>query len=93
MLTCARLEFPPGAAVSESDVQHRLDESMREVEHLRAENERLRTLLTLSQRTQAVVAANGTAKKQTADLRATPVDSTSDASTKVALMRLSRKPR
>jgi regulator of replication initiation timing len=31
--------------VSESDVQHLLDESMREVEHLRAENERLRTLL------------------------------------------------
>lgn len=60
---------------------------MREVEHLRAENERLRTLLTLSQRTQAVVVANGAAKDHMADPRAALVDSTSEASEKVALMR------
>jgi cell shape-determining protein MreC len=37
--------------VSETDVQCRLDHALRELERLRAENERLRTLLALAQRT------------------------------------------
>jgi hypothetical protein len=40
--------------VSETDL-YRHEETLREVERLRAENERLRTLLTLAQRTQAVL--------------------------------------
>jgi len=40
--------------VSESDLQRRLDQASREVERLRAENERLRTLLGLSQRVPSI---------------------------------------
>ena len=36
--------------MSGSDLQHRLDEALSELERLRAENERLRTLLALAQR-------------------------------------------
>jgi len=48
--------FAAIAAVSESDLQRRLEQTSRDVERLRAENERLRTLLALTQQTQAVLA-------------------------------------
>jgi len=43
--------------MSGSDLQHRLDGALREIEQLRAENERLRTLLALAQRTQTILDA------------------------------------
>ena len=43
------------AAMSASDLQQRLDEALSELEQLRAENERLRTLLALAQGTQAII--------------------------------------
>jgi hypothetical protein len=64
--------------VSETDLQHRLEETSREVERLRAENERLRTLLALAQHTQAVLAPT-----THAPLAAAPLS----ASEKVALVR------
>src|SRR5262249_37243249 len=45
-------------AVSVTDVESRLEETIREVERLRAENERLRTLLSLSRHTRAVTAGS-----------------------------------
>ena len=41
--------------MSESDIQYRLDRALREVERLRDENGRLRTLLSLSQQTQTLL--------------------------------------
>jgi superfamily II DNA or RNA helicase len=41
--------------MSGSDVQHRLDRALREVDRLRAENEQLRTLLSLSQQTRTIL--------------------------------------
>jgi superfamily II DNA or RNA helicase len=64
--------------VSETDVQCRLDQALRELERLRAENERLRTLLALAQRTQAVLAPANPAAARDAFAR---------ASEKVALVR------
>ena len=42
--------------MSETDLLHRLDETSRELEHLRTENARLRKLLALAQQTRALVA-------------------------------------
>ena len=46
------------AAVSEDDLQRRLEQIPREVVRLRAENERLRKLRALAQRTQAVLSTS-----------------------------------
>jgi superfamily II DNA or RNA helicase len=43
------------AAMPENDLQPRLDGALREVDQLRAENERLRTLLKLAQRTKTIL--------------------------------------
>jgi hypothetical protein len=43
--------------MSASDLQRRLDEALSELERLRAENERLRTLLALAQGAQAIISA------------------------------------
>ena len=51
------LQSSAGAAMSGSDLQHHLDGALREVERLRAENARLRTLLYLAQRTQTILDA------------------------------------
>jgi superfamily II DNA or RNA helicase len=70
------------AAMSGSDLQQRLDEAQSELERLRAENERLRTLLALAQGTQAVVnAAKGDRRKQSHP------GSAASAAEKVALIR------
>jgi hypothetical protein len=66
--------------VSETDLQHRLEEMSREAERLRAENKRLRTLLALAQRTQAVLAP-------TKPAAATRPDAPASGSEKVALVR------
>src|SRR6266536_1812214 len=71
--------------MSESDLQQRLDETLSELERLRAENERLRTMLALAQGTQTIInAGNG-------DVRPQPTrsgsDSSSSAAAKVALIR------
>jgi superfamily II DNA or RNA helicase len=68
--------------MSASDVQQRLDEALSELERLRAENERLRTLLALAQRTQAIISAeNGGASRSSLHL-----DSGASAAEKVALI-------
>ena len=74
------------AAVSESDLQRRLELTSREVERLRAENERLRALFALAQRTQTILTSK---KRDSHDARArrAPVDSGSAAAKKVALIR------
>jgi superfamily II DNA or RNA helicase len=66
--------------VSETDLHRRHEETLREVERLRAENERLRMLLTLAQRTQAVLAP-------TKSSVALHLDAPASAAEKVALMR------
>ena len=69
--------------MSGSDLQRRLDEALSELERLRAENERLRTLLALAQGTLAIInAGNG-------DTRPQPRRSESGSSTaeKIALIR------
>jgi superfamily II DNA or RNA helicase len=69
--------------MSGSDVQHRLDEALSELERLRAENERLRTLLALAQGTRAIIGAgNGEAHPPRLLL-----DSGASADEKVALIR------
>jgi hypothetical protein len=73
--------------VSESDLQRRLDQASREIERLRAENERLRTLLGLSQRLPSIHTAaeiNGRVPAPAADAL---VHSTSSRAEKVALIR------
>jgi len=67
--------------MSGSDLHHRLGEALREVEQLRAENERLRTLLSLSQQTQTILDARKPEQP--------PVDARGPASTdeKIALVR------
>src|SRR5581483_4800743 len=65
--------------MAEPDLQHRLTEAARELERLRAENERLRTLLRLAQRTETVLARARPASA--------PRDVPTSASEKVALVR------
>jgi hypothetical protein len=68
--------------MSGSDLQHRLDEALGELKGLRGENERLRTLLALAQRTRAIVdASNGDIR------RPDRFDSGASAGEKVALIR------
>jgi superfamily II DNA or RNA helicase len=67
--------------MSGSDVQHRLDRALREVDRLRAENEQLRTLLSLSQRTQTIL-HRGKPEKPTTD-----TDSPASPDEKIALVR------
>lgn len=66
--------------MSETDLQRRLDEASREVERLRAENERLRTLLALAQQTQTILASDNRGPRP-------PLDSAATAAEKVALVR------
>ncbi len=67
--------------MSGSDLQQRLDQASRELELLRGENERLRTLLSLTQRTKATFGAR---KPEPAPLAGTAPRS---ASEKIALVR------
>jgi superfamily II DNA or RNA helicase len=67
----------PGA-----DVQHRLDAALRDLERLRAENEKLRTLLALAQDTRAIINAGSGDTR-----RPTHLDSRASAAEKVALIR------
>ena len=67
--------------MSGSDLQQRLDQASRELELLRGENERLRTLLALTQRTKTIL---GTRKPEPAPLAGTAPTS---ASEKIALVR------
>ena len=73
--------------MSESDLKHRLDQSAREVERLRAENERLRTLLGLSQRSPSIRIAAGMNGRAPAPLREALVHGTSSRAEKVGLIR------
>src|SRR5580704_7904015 len=73
--------------MSESHLQRRLDQASREVERLRAENERLRTLLGLTQRLPSIQTAaeiNGRVPTPAPDAL---VRSTSSRAEKVALIR------
>jgi hypothetical protein len=75
--------------VSDSDLQRHLDQASQEVDRLRAENERLRTLLGLSQRMPSIVTAaeaNGRLPTAAAEPDAL-VHSGSSAAEKVALIR------
>ena len=65
----------------------RLDETSLELERLRRENERLRTLLALSQRSRAVVAKGSTDNRSDKEREPAPVASDSAAAEKVALIR------
>ena len=56
-------------AMSGSDLQHRLDRALREVERLRAENERLRTLLALAQQTKTILDPSKPEPRPTAPAR------------------------
>jgi hypothetical protein len=67
--------------MSGSDPQHRLDRALREVERLRAENEQLRTLLSLSQQTQTIL-TRGAPEPPPAS-----TDSPASADEKIALVR------
>ncbi|MHB8692114.1 MAG: TOTE conflict system archaeo-eukaryotic primase domain-containing protein [Solirubrobacteraceae bacterium] len=66
--------------MSGSDLQHRLDAALPEIERLRTENEQLRTLLKLAQQTQTVLAPSKAAPASSAS-------SPTSASEKVALVR------
>lgn len=79
----AAVEWPAIAAVSESDLQSRLEQASLEVEGLRAENERLRTLLALAQRTQTII----TAADENRRAIGARLDSGASAAEKVALFR------
>ena len=72
--------------MSESDLQHRLDQASREVERLRAENERLRTLLGLSQRFPSIHMAAGMNGRLPAPAPDALVQGTSSRAEKVALI-------
>lgn len=81
------VESSASTDVSDSDLQRRLDEASREVDRLRDENERLQTLLGLSQRIPSIVTAaevNGRVSAPTPDAL---VHSSSSAAEKVALIR------
>ena len=66
------------------DVQHQLDGALREVELLRAENERLRTLLALTRQTEAIV----TRSDRPPDRRpGAPASSEASTAEKLALIR------
>jgi superfamily II DNA or RNA helicase len=67
--------------MSGSDPQHRLDRALREVERLRAENQQLRTLLSLSQQTQTIL-TRGAPEPPPAG-----TDSPASADEKIALVR------
>jgi superfamily II DNA or RNA helicase len=67
--------------MSGSDPQHRLNRALREVERLRAENEQLRTLLSLSQQTQTIL-TRGAPEPPPAG-----TDSPASADEKIALVR------
>ncbi len=68
--------------MSGSDVQQRLDEALSELNRLRAENERLQTLLALAQGTRAIANADkGNGR------RSSHLDSGASAAEKVALIR------
>lgn len=69
--------------MSANDIQHRLDEALRELERSRAENERLRTLLALAQKTRTVVDGGNGAVRQPGP-RVAP---DAEAAAKVALFR------
>ncbi len=73
--------------MSESDLQGRLDQTSREVDRLRAENERLRTLLALSQRVPSIVAAAEVDRRIPAPTPDAFVHSSSSPAEKVALIR------
>ncbi len=77
------VECAATAALSESDLQRRLEQTSREVERLRAENEHLRTLLALAQRTQTILTSTDGSRRP-AGAR---VDSSAPAVEKVALIR------
>jgi hypothetical protein len=81
------VECPANTDVSESDLKQRLDQSAREVERLRAENERLRTLLGLSQRSPSIRIAAGMNGRVPAPLREALVHGTSSRAEKVGLIR------
>ena len=68
--------------MSEGDVQHRLDEALSELQLLRAENERLRTLLALAQGMRAITAGTDAPRppRPHPDMGASPTE-------KVALIR------
>ena len=70
--------------MSGNDLQHRLEETAREVERLRAENDRLRTLLALAQRTQTIITAGHRPDRGGAGTR---VASEASAAEKIALIR------
>ena len=74
-------------AASESDLRRRLDETARELECVRAENERLRALLALAQPTQAIIASAKGNGRACAERKRATVDSGSAAVAKVALIR------
>ena len=74
-------------AVSEGDLHTRFDEASRELERMRAENERLRTLLALAERSQAVPAAAAAAPIFRSGSEPAPVGSDSAPAVKVALIR------
>ena len=73
--------------MSESDLQRRLDQTSREVDRLRAENERLRNLLGLSNRLPEVVRAAEVTRPRSARTTDAPVSSSSSNAEKVALIR------
>ncbi len=82
----AEVECAAIVAVSESDLRRQLDQTSREVEHLRGENERLRTLLALAQGTQAIL-TSGDEKRPAGVGPGAPVDTGSGVAEKVAIVR------
>ena len=73
--------------MSESDLQRRLDQTSREVDRLRAENERLQTLLDLSQRVPSTLTAAEADRGVPAPTTDAFVHSSSSPAEKVALIR------
>ena len=70
--------------MSESSLQRQLEQVSHEADRLRAENERLRTLLALAQGTRAILGSDDGARDAG---RCAPVDAGSSAAEKVALIR------
>ena len=73
--------------MSEGDLHRRLEEASREVERLRAENERLRTLLALTRRTQAIPASDTGRRRGNARPAHPRVEPPTVAAERVALVR------